>query len=89
MTHLSISQARGQLTRLAKSLKAEGQPVEITNRGEPVLALLPWDLYEAMEETIEVLSDEPLMKQLKKSIQEMKKGKLVSLEHVKRKLRLQ
>lgn len=89
MTHLSISQARGQLTRLAKSLKADGQPVEITNRGQPVLALLPWDLYEAMEETIEVLSDEGLMKRLRKSIQEMKRGKLLTLDQVKRKLQLQ
>ncbi len=89
MTHLSISQAREQLTRLAKSLKIDKQPVEITNRGEPVLALLPWDLYEAMEETIEILSDEGLMKRLKKSVQEMKRGKGVSLDKIKRKLQLQ
>ena len=86
MTQLSISQAREKLTRLANRPKEEQEPVEVTSRGKPVLAILPWDLYEALEETVDILGDENLQSQLKTSIQELKSGPLVSWEEIKKKL---
>ncbi len=86
MTQLSISQARSRLTRLASQLKKDNEAVEVTSRGKPVLAILPWELYESLEETIDILDDEELAARLKKSLAEMKQGKLIPWEQVKKDL---
>lgn len=91
MTHtLSIMEARKQLTSLPETLMRDGQVdvLEITRRGKPVLAVMPWELYEAVSETLEVMGDKELMAQLRQSIQEMDSGKLVSWQDAKEELGL-
>lgn len=91
MTHtLSIMEARKQLTSLPETLTHDGQAdvLEITRRGKPVLAVLPWELYEAVSETLEVMTDTEQMAQLRQSIQELSTGKLVSWADAKRELGL-
>jgi antitoxin YefM len=62
--------------------------VTVTRRGKPVLAVMPWELYDSLMETIEILSDEKLMKALRKSLQEARKGRTYSIEQVRKKLGL-
>lgn len=91
MTHtLSIMEARKQLTSLPETLLHDGQVdvLEITRRGKPVLAVMPWELYEAVAETLEVMGDKKLLGQLRQSIQEMDSGKLVSWQDAKQELGL-
>lgn len=77
--NLSIIEARKKLTSIPELFEQEADldVVAVTRRGKPVMAILSWDLYEALEETLEVLGDEELMTQLRKSVAEMKKGKLI------------
>jgi antitoxin YefM len=91
MTHtLSIMEARKQLTSLPETLMHDGQVdvLEITRRGKPVLAVMPWELYEAVAETLEVMGDKELMAQLRQSIQEIDSCKLVSWQDAKKELGL-
>lgn len=91
MTHtLSIMEARKQLTSLPETLLRDGQAdvLEITRRGKPVLAVMPWELYEAVTETLEVMGDDELMSHLRQSIQEMRSDSLVSWQDAKRELGL-
>lgn len=91
MTHtLPIMEARKQLTSLPEMLMHEGQAdvLEITRRGKPVLAVMPWELYEALSETLEVMADKELMIHLRNSIAEMESGNLVSWQDAKRELGL-
>jgi antitoxin YefM len=91
MTHtISIMEARKQLTSLPETLMRDGQAdvLEITRRGKPVLAVLPWELYEAVSETLEVMGDKDMMAQLRQSIQEMESGTLVSWQDAKQELGL-
>jgi PHD/YefM family antitoxin component YafN of YafNO toxin-antitoxin module len=83
-------EARKQLTSLPETLMHDGQVdvLEITRRGKPVLAVMPWDLYEAVSETLEVMADKELMAQLRQSIQEMDSGKLISWQDAKQELGL-
>ena len=61
---ISLSDARILLTQLPEQL-ADGQgAIPLTRHGKPVLAIMTWDLFESLIETIEVLSDEGLMKQV-------------------------
>lgn len=87
---IPIIEARNQLTSLPEQFDRESEPeaVAVTRRGKPVLAILPWDLYEAILETLEVLGDETLMATLRQSIREADEGNLVSWDIVKAELRI-
>lgn len=87
MTQLSISEARKNLTKLANQLNEEHEVVEVTNRGKPVLAIIAWDLYESLEETVEILGSEELQTQVKDSINELRQGKLIPWSEVKKRLK--
>lgn len=82
---LSIMEARKQLTSLPETLMHDGQVdvLEITRRGKPVLAVMPWELYEAVSETLEIMGDKELMAQLRQSIQEMGAGQLIPWQDAK------
>lgn len=87
---LSIMEARKQLTSLPETLMHNGQVdvLEVTRRGKPVLAVMPWELYEAVAETLEVMGDKDLMSQLRQSIKELDSGKLISWQYTKGELGL-
>ena len=52
--------------------------MEITRRGKPLLAVMLWELYEAVSEILEIMADKGLMTQLRQSIQEIDSGTLIS-----------
>ncbi len=87
---LSMMEARAKLTGLPEEFQRnpETGAVTVTRRGKPVLAVMPWELYDSIVETLEVLSDEKLMKALRKSLREVRKGKTFSTAEVRRRLGL-
>lgn len=80
---LPITKARDALTSLPERLAREPGAVAVTRRGEPVLAILPWELYETLEETLEILGDEELMVELRRSLREAEAGESIPWETVK------
>jgi prevent-host-death family protein len=82
---LPIMEARKQLTALPEILMHDGEidVLEITRRGKPVLAVMPWELYESIAETLEVMADKDLMAELRQSIREMETGAAISWEEAK------
>lgn len=87
---LPITEARHKLKELTEEFAEENEPgaVAVTRRGKPVLALMPWDLYETIMETLEVLGDEELTESLRLSIQDLRDGKTIPWEEVKKDLGL-
>ncbi|HEY6401189.1 MAG TPA: type II toxin-antitoxin system prevent-host-death family antitoxin [Blastocatellia bacterium] len=83
---LPIIKARDRLTSLPEELAEESGAIAVTRRGEPVLAILPWDLYESIMETLEILGDEELMDALRQSIKEASEGQTVSWDRAKQEL---
>jgi PHD/YefM family antitoxin component YafN of YafNO toxin-antitoxin module len=71
---------------LPEEIDAEPAVIAVTRRGEPVLAILPWALYESIMETLEILSDEELMAALRQSIKEVSEGKTVAWNRAKQEL---
>jgi antitoxin YefM len=91
MTHtLSIMEARKQLTSMPETLLHDGQVdvLEITRRGKPVLAVMPWELYEAVSETLEIIGDAELMALVRQSMQEINDSTLLSWQDAKQELSL-
>ncbi|MBI4355186.1 MAG: type II toxin-antitoxin system Phd/YefM family antitoxin [Candidatus Omnitrophica bacterium] len=88
MKDMPMSEARHELTSLPERLGHTHETVTVTRRGKPVLAILPWEEYEAITETLEILSDKALMTVLRRSIKEAEQGKTIPWEQAKRKLGL-
>ena len=80
---MTISDARRQLTSLDLN---RDETVVVTSRGKRVYALMAWDVYESLSETLDILSDPNLVEQLQKSMREADRGELVSHEEVLREL---
>ena len=83
--NLSISETRKRITSLEDELSFE-DTISVTNHGKEVLAILRWDTYAAIAETLEILSDEEALSDLKIGLDQLKKGELVDLEDFKKEL---
>jgi prevent-host-death family protein len=81
---IPIIEARHRLTGLPEELALKPDAIAVTRRGEPVLAILPWELYESIAETLEILGDEELMAALRQGIKEAGEGKAISWDRAKR-----
>jgi prevent-host-death family protein len=89
MTELTITQARRALLDLPERLaKAPDRAISVTRRGRPVLAVMPWELYESIVETLEVLSDPAATAALRASLEDVRRGRVVSHEKARKRLGL-
>ena len=87
MTQLTISAARKALLDLPEKLeRGPERAVSITRRGRPVLAVMPWEFYESIVETLDVLSDPEMASVLRDSLDDLQHGRLVSNEEAKTRL---
>ena len=87
MTQLTISEARKALLDLPEKLaKTSERAVTVTRRGQPVLAILPWEFYESIVETLDVLGDPEMVRALRESIDDLKSGRVVSNAEAKKRL---
>jgi hypothetical protein len=55
-------------------------------RTEPVLAVMPWDLFESIVETLEIMGDMDMMDALRRGIEDVQAANLVPIEQVKAEL---
>ena len=84
--NIPIVQARAMLTQLPERLSAENRAVALTRHGKPVLAVMPWDLFESIMETMEIMGDVDMMAALRQGIEDVREGNLIPLEQVKAEL---
>ncbi|MDD4194882.1 MAG: hypothetical protein PHT96_00540 [Syntrophorhabdaceae bacterium] len=64
--------------------RIEDNAIAVTRRGKPVLAIMTWELFEAIYETLEIMGNEGLMRSLRQSIKEVREGKTISWETAKK-----
>ena len=85
---IPIAEARTKLPKLSKELSEQNRAVAITVRGTPTLAIMPWELFEAITETLEIMGDTDMMAALKQGIKEAKEGMGIPWEEAKAQLDL-
>lgn len=85
---IPMTEARARLSELLDQLERQHEHIVITRNGRPLAVLVPSAEYESMEETLEVLHDEPLLKALRESEADVRAGRLTSLDDVRRQLGL-
>jgi prevent-host-death family protein len=87
MARLTITEARKAFLDLPEQLAKDPEhALSVTRHGEPVLAVLPWELYESLVETLDILDDPALMAVLRASLKDVEQGRLLSHEEAKRRL---
>ena len=89
MTELTISEARKGLLDLPERLaRTPDRALTITRRGRPVLAVLPWELYESIIETLDILGDPEMVTALRESLDDLERGRVVTNAEAKKRLRV-
>ena len=78
-------EARRRLTNLPEEMAKHPEMgvVKITRRGKPVLAVMSWELYESVSETLEIMSDPEMMAAVSQGAQDLEQGNIHRWEKVK------
>ena len=82
----SISEIREEITRLPEQFEQEPGAVMVTRHGKPLMAILPWELYESIMETLEILGDEEQMAAFRQGVKDIKEGRVKPLDDVLKEL---
>lgn len=87
MEKIPITEARSKFMKLPDQA-SKYEVLAVTRRNKEVMAVMSWELYEGLLETLEIISDPALMKQLKKGIDDVKNGKTNTLQEAYERLGL-
>ena len=76
------------MTELLDDVEARHEHVVITRKGRPAAILVSTEEWEALAETLEILQDEETLAALRESEEDVRAGRLFSLDEVRRELGL-
>lgn len=85
MTTVSATQARNNLYNLIDEVATSGKRVGITNKGETKAILISPEELASWEATMDVMSNPELVKGIREGMEDIKMGRVVSWEEVKKK----
>jgi len=87
MEKLTITEARNRFTKLPDET-ADNRIFAVTRRNKEVMAVMGWDLYEGLLETIEILADKDLMESFRRGLDDIQSGRAYNLEESRKRLGL-
>lgn len=79
-TFVPITQAKAKLLDMVRLLHDTNDTIAITKNGVPEAVLLSMKKFEGFLETIDILADPEMMRQLKGSDKDVKAGRFVDLD---------
>ncbi|MDD5041477.1 MAG: type II toxin-antitoxin system Phd/YefM family antitoxin [Candidatus Peribacteraceae bacterium] len=89
---ITATEARKRFYALIDAAEHPGVSVVITHEGIPKVVVMSFEEFEGWQETMEIMADPELDKELTEAVKDMKAGKLhkdtISLEEVKKRLKL-
>lgn len=87
METLPLAAVKAKLSEVVDRVEREQDRVTITRNGRPVAMIVGMDDIEGLEETLEILSDERLMRKIRAGMAAVEKGETIPLEDVKKRLK--
>lgn len=81
-TILPATEARTKFFKILDDIDEPNKTYTITLSGKPKAVIIPFDEYESWVETLEILRDTSLMKEIKKAKKEFERGEYVTLNQV-------
>jgi antitoxin YefM len=85
---IPFTEARARLTELLDDVEARHEHLVITRKGRPAAVVVSPEEWDAIEQTLDVLQDDATLADLRESEQDVKAGRLFSLDDVRRDLGL-
>ena len=79
---LPVTKAKRNLLDIVKRMEEEDETIAITRNGEPVGVMMCMSRYEALLETIEILSDKGILRSLKESKRDFDSGRVFDHDEV-------
>jgi prevent-host-death family protein len=87
MKRISITEARTHFNALVEQTATGSETLEITRRGSPAAVLVGVAEFDALRETIAVLSDPDLVKDIGQGLQDLSQGAVHTVEQVRHDMR--
>ena len=81
---IPFSEARGELSAVIDEVEHLQEHVIVTRNGRPSVVVMSITEYEALQETLEILADPEALEDLRVSQQDVRQGRTVDWEDVKR-----
>ncbi len=78
-TTLPLSEVKNRFSELADQIEREHDRVLVTKNGRPSVVVLSMDELESLEATVEVLSDDAMMAQVRESQADIAAGRVTSM----------
>jgi len=83
MKTLSLSEVKMKFSQIVEEVSSVNETVVVTKNGKPTAVIVSSDEYESWRETSKILSDQDLMEEIRKGIEELKqKSKLYTLDEL-------
>lgn len=79
---LPVTKVKRNLLDIIKRMEEEETTIALTKNGEPVSVMMPVSRYEALLETIDILSDRQILRSLEKSKLDFKSERAFSHDEV-------
>jgi prevent-host-death family protein len=79
---LPVTKVKRDLLAIIKSMEEDDATIALTRNGEPVSVMMTLSRYESLLETIDILSDKPILKSLEKSKKDFESGRVLSHDEV-------
>lgn len=80
--YIPITQAKAKLLDMVRSIHDKDDTFTITKNGVPEAVMISMKKFEGLLETIEILSDQEAMAQLRDSMADVKHGRIVDMDKV-------
>jgi prevent-host-death family protein len=74
--HMALADVKNRLSEVVDRLEREHGRVVITKHGKPAAVVLSVDDLESLEETLEILGDQPTITHLRKSLADASAGRV-------------
>ena len=81
MTILSATEARNSFSQLCKD--AEQEVVQITQHNKPSMAVMSWEYYQSLIETLEILSEPDTLNSIQRGEEDIQAGNTMEWGKVK------
>jgi prevent-host-death family protein len=78
--HMPLADVKNRLSEVVDRIEREHGRVVITKHGRPAAVVLSIEDLERLEETLDILSDKPLMRRLRKAQAEIDAGDVEELD---------
>ncbi|BBX15238.1 prevent-host-death protein [Mycolicibacterium duvalii] len=87
MTTLPLAEVRAQLSKLVDEAVRTHERVEVTRQGRRAAVILSADDYDSIMETLAILSDQELMRDVRAAEAQAERGEIFTLDEVTEEMR--